>query len=81
MIIKSAIMKDSIIYLGKRHSDIINSLEKGFLKNAEQGFITETGDFLTRTEALEHAYRCGQISKELYESRMISKDLFSEDLW
>lgn len=81
MIIESAILKNNVIYVGRRHSDIINSVEKGFLKNAEQGFLDDCGNFLTRTEALEHAYNCNQVSKELYKSRMISKELFSEDLW
>lgn len=49
MIIASAIMKVTdnsvLLYTGKRHSDIINNEEKGYLKNCVQGFITEEGDF------------------------------------
>lgn len=83
MIIASAILKGSTIYVGKRHNIIINNHDKGYFKSDSiQGFITETGDFLTRTQALEYAYINNQISKELYLDRINgTKELFSEDLW
>ncbi len=83
MIIKAAILKDSSIYIGLRHNEIITSKEKGFFKgNCIQGFIDDNGNFLDREQALEHAYKCKQISKELYKERLkYNKELFSEDLW
>lgn len=83
MIIDAAILKDSTIYSGRRHFIIINNADKGFFKeNSIQGFITDSGEFLDREKALEHAYKSGQISKTLYKERLkYSKELFSEDLW
>lgn len=83
MIIDAAILKDSTIYSGRRHFIIINNAEKGFFEeNSVQGFITDSGEFLDREQALEHAYKCNQISKTLYKERVkYSKELFSEDLW
>ena len=84
MIMKSAIKKDNVIHIGLRHSDIIrNAAENGVsLKNAEQGFVNEAGEFLTRKEALIEAYYEGQITKELYLERLNGiQELFSEDIW
>lgn len=86
MIIASAIMKVTdnsvLLYTGKRHSDIINNEEKGYLKNCVQGFITEEGDFLNREQALYDAFDSNQITKDLFEERLkSSRELFSEDLW
>ena len=53
------------------------SRPKGFLKLGEQGFITDTNEFLDRPTAAQHALECGQISKLKFNN----VDLFSEDLW
>ena len=42
--------------------------------HSEQGFITDEGKFLGRSEAAEYAFLHGQI-------RNRTKTLFSEDLW
>lgn len=77
MIIASAIIKDRIIYTGKRHHNIIWNNEKGFFNNCEQGFITETGQFVSRKDALKIAEKCNQIIR-----RSCSGDeLYSEDVW
>lgn len=78
MIVSSAILKDGVIYTGKRHNDILCDKNRpfGFLKLAEQGFITDQGIFLNRKEALQHAIDCGQLKKET-----VFNYLFSEDLW
>lgn len=89
MIIASAIRKTikytSIeLFVGNRHSDIINSHEKGFFKddNSIQGFLTDEGEFLDREQALKYAFEHNQISSDLYEDRIKgNKELFSEDLW
>lgn len=84
MILKSAIKKDNVIFIGVRHSDILKKAhDDGIsLKCAEQGFINEAGEFLTRTEALIEAYYEKQITKELYLERLNGiQELFSEDLW
>ena len=49
-----------------------------------EGFLTDTGEFLDRAAAAEHAYEFGQLDwlgDEDKESVMISECLMSEDLW
>lgn len=57
-----------------RHNNLIHKLvemgDPDFAKG-EQGFVTETGEFLDREQAFVHAARFGQFKKIL----------FSEDLW
>ena len=79
MISYAAIKKNDEIYTGKRHCNIIHdpTRPKGYLKGCEQGFVTDTGEFLDREAAAKHAIACGQI-KALKFSTV---DLFSEDLW
>ena len=87
MIIASAIQfyidktNEIVIMCGLRHGDIFKQLKllgfepnKGY-KCISQGFITNTGKYLNRKEALEHALQCNQISK------IHNTELFSEDLW
>jgi hypothetical protein len=59
-------------HTGKRH-DIILNAAKGALKLGEQGFVTDSGEFVTREEAARIAFECGQIKEP-------KKKLFSEDL-
>lgn len=42
----------------------------------EQGFLTDSGDFLTRSAARSYAMATGQCPKPDHE-----RHLFSEDLW
>lgn len=75
---------EEVILCGLRHSNIFDQLKSlGFkarsgYEEIEQGFLNDSGEFLTRTQALEEAKRCGQIDEE----NLIHKNqLFSEDLW
>jgi hypothetical protein len=74
MIKEAAIRKDGEVFTGKYHSDIISRARPfGYLRNGEQGFMTDDGKFVSREEAAKIAFECEQISE--------SKDkLFSEDL-
>jgi len=76
MIEAAAIRKNGIIYTGRRHCEILcdRSRPFGFLKSAEQGFITDTGVFMNREEAGKHAFQCGQIPK-------LTMRLFSENIF
>ena len=90
MIIASAIRtKDGVMFDGKRHNncfsnaiDILRSVDvlapeaKEMLKDCEQGFLTDTGNFLSRESAYEHAQKVKQI-----DVMRISHVLTSEDLW
>lgn len=77
MITESAIIKEGIIYTGRRHHNIINDNVKQFFNGCEQGFITDTGEFVSREEALKIAIECNQIIKKCGNSEV----LYSEDVW
>jgi len=78
MIKESAIRKEGKIYTGRRHHNILNDAKPfGFLRNGEQGFVDNEGNFLTREEAAIKAIECGQIKELKYHKAK----LFSEDLY
>jgi hypothetical protein len=83
-IVKAAIRLEGEIYTGYRHADILRDMrdlgisrEKLHLldQNWDQGFITETGRFLSRKQAMNYGLYIGQITKTK------SATLTSEDLW
>ena len=84
MITQAAILKDGIIYTGRRHFNILQDADKihglgfGGLKNGIQGFVDDTGVFFTREAAREHFIECGQIT---VLDRLHPTLLFSEDLY
>lgn len=63
-----------------RHHNVIHLLASkglpGRVKPDDQGFYTDTGEYLDRQQAREYALRIGQILKADH-----CRDLFSEDLW
>ena len=77
MIVQAAIRRGGKILVACRHGRIIqkygHSAPPGFFSGAEQGFMTDGGEFVDRREAARIAFECGQIeqSKEI---------LFSEDV-
>ena len=87
MIIASAILfhidktDEDVVLCGLRHADIYKQLKllgfkpKQGYKEIAQGFINDSGDFLSREEAYIQALSCNQISEKS------NKSLFSEDLW
>ena len=60
-IIASALRNGCKIYMGKTHADCFVQEEKGVLRNAEQGFITENYIFVDRKLALKIAKHYKQI--------------------
>jgi hypothetical protein len=65
-VVASAIRLDSVTYTGLRHHQIIMYLvDAGFSTpiHGEQGFIDDTGRFLSRKEAANLALASGQVSK------------------
>lgn len=66
-----------------RHHNIIwliNERNEGgeiLCARGTQGFITDTGEFLSRVDAADHARRHGQLKQKL----IAPPSLFSEDLW
>lgn len=75
MIKSAAIKQKGKIYTGKRHHLIVSRIMDTELSyNGEQGFITTSGEFLTREEAATYAYEKGQIKKK-------TKVLYSDDIY
>ena len=75
----AAILHNGKLYTGQRHAEIMRTIwdEEGAavcIRQDEQGFTTDTGQFLNRFQAGAAAYRSGQ-TKTRRES------LLSEDLW
>lgn len=85
MITHVAIKREGIIYSlprPARHHDVIRHMvdEHGVPPpiGSEQGFLDDSGTFLNRMQAGQHALMCGQIEK----LKCLMKDeLYSEDLW
>lgn len=53
------------------------------MSQVEEGFLTNKGEFLNRTEAFEHAMNCGQTSATTrqYKRDRHETELYSEDLY
>lgn len=67
-----------------RHCDVPSILEslgytESMYRRDMEGFITDTGRFLHRVDAADHAYESGQLVETAEEPRI--EVLFSEDLW
>lgn len=80
MIKKAAIFYKWKIYTWKRHSDCIKAAHQATKDKpiiGIQGFITDTGKFLNRTQAAQEALACKQIQTLKYSKT----ELFSEDLY
>jgi len=76
MITSAAIKYNNLVCVGKNHADILFNLIKNTNSGGTgtvDGFITDSGNFLTRREAADHAFECGQIKEKKFE-------LFSCDL-
>jgi hypothetical protein len=80
VIVSSAVLlTDGEVVRGHRHYHaFVATHAKGkTYKWAVQGFLTDAGVFLDRTQAAKYAKRCGQVPRLRW-----SKDrLFSEDVW
>lgn len=78
MIKEADIRKDGVIYTGKRHWNIFQDYgSDGSLRDGEQGFITDTGEFVNREEAWNIAQECGQMTRQTGGWGT----LYSEDLY
>ncbi len=76
-IVQAAILQDGEIFTGHRHYMIMNKIHDKTGKDpflGEQGFVTDTGRFVSRTEAARIALRAGQI--KLPKAELTSDDLY-----
>ena len=64
-IVKAAIKINEKIWSGYRHSNIMADIwaenHNQEIETSQQGFLTDTGRFVDRTEAADIAFKAGQI--------------------
>lgn len=72
----SALRKDNVIYSGVTHADCFRQAPKGELRCAEQGFLTNSGDFVDRKLGLKIAEYYNQV----VQKHPPLDELLSEDL-
>ena len=80
--IKCAAIKrsDGIILAGRNHAFIIqHSPENTCKNNSQQGFITSTARFVSRSEGGEIAFTAGQITKPT--DMLFSEDITQDNPW
>ena len=80
-IIAAAVLRDGKVWTGRRHCFIISKVyqDTGSMQSVrleEQGFLTDTGLFVTRAQAVGIAYASGQLPEGFKGG-----ELTSEDLW
>jgi len=77
---EAAIRQNEQIYTGKRHNlIIIDMVENHCLSKpikGEQGFITDSGEFVDRITAAKIALESGQIKKLNWPPNLYSEDLY-----
>lgn len=68
-----------LIYCGHRHNNVLWQSDKVSRKPHDQGFLTNTGKFVNRIDAMNIALEANQVKKENLHNPLIG--LFSEDLY
>jgi hypothetical protein len=79
-IVAAAVKRDGVIVTGRRHCDCIRDAIRKHdwdipVREEEQGFVDEDGDFYRRSAAAQIAMANGQLPKDF------NKVLTSECLW
>ena len=77
-IVKSAIRYNNKVYTGFGHTECFKQIDKDTIKDydkLEQGFITDKNEFVDRQQALDIAYKAGQIPYEKNNHCLISEDI------
>ena len=77
----AAIMRnDGILEIAKSHPEIIARCPYGTCKkDSRKGFVTSSGRFVDREEALKIALEAGQVNKDMDTIRQ--SGLMSENIW
>jgi len=74
------VRSDGILEIAKCHPEIIGRCPYGTCKaGSKQGFVTSTGRYVDRKEALKIALEAGQINKDMDTIR--HHELISENIW
>lgn len=79
MIVAAAIRQGQLLWTGKRHGLLIPEVFRQTgqkVLSHQQGFVLDTGEFVTREEASRIALDTGQVATLRYPN-----ELFSEELW
>lgn len=82
-----AITLDGIVYslpAPNRHHNVIHyviDVTDGDVRPYVQGFITSSGEFLDRKQAMQLAMANGQLNRRPGEQFYQGPELYSEDLW
>lgn len=88
-VVCAACRKGGVLLIGPRHFDTVmraqlDAMGRTNLPGAEQGFIDQWGNFLTRREAWNVARRHGQIMRLVgsqNDEQATDEELFSENLY
>jgi hypothetical protein len=85
-VVCAACKKGDVILLGARHFDgwmhrQMDAMGRDKLPGAEQGFIDQFGNFLTRTEAWRIAFSQGQVIRRCGGDHADGGTLYSENLY
>lgn len=76
MIVAAAIRQGQLLWTGKRHGlEVFKQTGQKVLSH-QQGFVLDTGEFVTREEASRIALDTGQVATLRYPN-----ELFSEEWW
>lgn len=76
-VIAAAVMVDGKVYRGTRHGECIKIAVLNGAKRVnqdQQGFLTDSGEYVNREDAARLAFQCGQIATP-------KRKLYSEDVW
>jgi hypothetical protein len=74
------VRNDGILEIGMGHADIIRRCPYGTCKaGSKMGFVTSTGRYVDRDEALKIALESGQVNKDMKTLR--KSGLISENIW
>jgi len=80
ILVKSAIKRDDKIIIGNRHSECIKqAIMEGWekpIRQEEQGFIDNEGNYYNRKEATVIAKLSGQINKNFNKNTLLSEYLW-----
>lgn len=64
-----------------RHHNILHSLKPKYAGEYEEGFIDDTGKFVSRLDAMKIAENNGQLTRRPGKEFYQGPELYSEDIW
>ena len=83
MIKGAAIRVGGSIYTGRSHASIIENGLRGLdvdIDRRQEGFVTDSGEFLDRRAAFQHAAICGQVKERYADGVMLSSYMLKPEV-